>query len=447
MDSPLPPRSVPRVLSRRRFLQGAGLGGAAGALAACNARRWPFGPRPTPTPETQEFRLLLGAEFDFLYDVTNMQRAWDAQFPYWPMTLRTAPFPSLLDRARDDAAQDLGAFDGVAPLFMPLDTLDWLAGDLIQPWEPFVESSAVAGAERVLPALPEPVRASVSARGQVMGLPINVSSVALAWLTAPLAEAGVTTPPVSWDVVWRASEALQRTTSLTPFDRAFSPVGDLLAMIWGGTVDPYDADGIVHWDGEIAVGALQWLQDMVTAELMPAREGGFDRWLDGRTGIMSAMDLHGAVAQNLLGTATAVTGSNLRFQADAPQAGTPFWSNALGLARAGRNPQAAADFGLWWLGPENLAWHKRIADMAPKPAYDYVYADSLMDEPRYAWQRQAMEAVKMSVPIRSVSTWSQELEAVSRWMAKALDWEEGLSAQDALAAAMAEVREVRYAGA
>lgn len=70
-----------------------------------------------------------------------------------------------------------------------------------------------------------------------------------------------------------------------------------------------------------------------------------------------------------------------------------------------------------------------------------------MDEPRYAWQRQAMEAVKMSVPIRSVPTWSQELEAVSGWMARALDWEEGLSARDALAAAMTDVREVRYAGA
>ena len=48
---------------------------------------------------------------------------------------------------------------------------------------------------------------------------------------------------------------------------------------------------------------------------------------------------------------------------------------------------------------------------------------------------------------RSAPTWAQELEVASGWMAKALDWEEGLAARDALTAAMTDVREVRYAGA
>lgn len=53
----------------------------------------------------------------------------------------------------------------------------------------------------------------------------------------------------------------------------------------------------------------------------------------------------------------------------------------------------------------------------------------------------------MSAPIRSVPTWVQELEVASGWMAKALDWEEDLAARDALTAAMADMREMRYAGA
>ena len=47
---------------------------------------------------------------------------------------------------------------------------------------------------------------------------------------------------------------------------------------------------------------------------------------------------------------------------------------------------------------------------------------------------------RMSAPIRRVPTWAQELEVASGWIAKA--WIE-----KTLTAAMADMREMRYAGA
>lgn len=430
--------------SRRRFLQTVGTGSALGLLAACGQPRQFLGRfRAEPTPEMRAFHLLIGEGFDFIFDIETLKQPWEEEFPHWPLTVHTRGLDALGNAVFSDASQGQDTFDGVIAVFMPLNLHDFLAG--IQPWDPFVEESAVPGADQVLPALPRPVRDAASDRGQLMGLPISVSSVSLAWLTAPLDEAGMDSVPVSWEETWLAAQVLKDTTSLVPFDRLLSPTGDLLAMIWGGADEPYTSDGIVDWEGEIAILALQWLQDMVQAELMPEQERGFEAWMDGRIGIMSGMDLHGALAQSTLGPEAAVTGTNMRLQRDRPAAGTPFWTNTMVIPRTARNPQAAADFGLWWLGPEDIARQKRIADMAPKPAYDYVYADSLMQDSRYAWQQQAMEFVKTSVPIRSTPAWSAELEIIGRWMAQALNWETGISARDALTAGMSEIRALRNA--
>ena len=52
-------------------------------------------------------------------------------------------------------------------------------------------------------------------------------------------------------------------------------------MIWGATADPYTGEGTINWESEEAILALQWLQDMVSAELMPLQEQGFNSWMGG----------------------------------------------------------------------------------------------------------------------------------------------------------------------
>ncbi len=414
---------------------------AASLLAACRGGRFTL--RPEPTPEPRDLNLLVAEEASFLFDLTLLQGPWEGIFPHWPLVLHEGSWGNLLEQVAQDAAQGQSSYDGVLSVSMPLETFAWLDRDLIQPIDPYFEISVLPEADRLRTDLYPAVRDAVSAQGQMQGLPISVSSVALAWLTAPLATAGVTDPPVTWDDTMTAAQAIRNATSLTPYDRAFGPISDLLAMIWSGEDDPFTGEGLVKWSGETALFAVQWLQDMVWNELMPQRERGFDNWLSGRTAIMSALDLHGTVAESLLGPGSAVTGSNMRLYREDAKAGTPFWANALVLLRGAPNAPAAAEFGFWWLGPDNIEYQRRIADVAAKPAYTYVFASDLMADTKYDWQRQAMAAVGSSVPLQTGSTWTQELEAVGNWLARALDWDENLSAQDAMRAAMSEVRGIR----
>ena len=98
------------------------------------------------------------------------------------------------------------------------------------------------------------------------------------------------------------------------------------------------------------------------------------------------------------------------------------------------------------LGPNNVAYQQRIVDYAPKPAYSYVYDHQLMTGPEYDWQRQAMSDIAASVPLPKSSLFAAESQVVAGWMARALDWNEGISARDALKAAMSEVRSLHVTG-
>lgn len=427
--------------SRRDFLRLAGAGGALMMLAAC--RPLGFLNRPEPTPEPKELHLLVSAEFNFLLDFQSLRMPWREAYPYWPLTVHEGSFQGIQERVATSLAEGQSAYDGAISVSMPLETVSWLDQDLIQPWDPHIEESSIPDSDRIMADMYGSVREAVSSQGRLMGLPISVSSVALAWLTQPLAEAGVTNPPVTWDDVRFAAEAVKSTSSLTPYDRAFSPLGDLMAMLWSGEDDPYGPDGIEKWNGEVAVRALEWMQEMVWSDLMPPRERGFDQWMSGRTAMMISPDLHGAVAQSQLGVDAAITGQNMRMHFDDPKSGTVFWANTMVLPRGADNTDGAAAFGLWWLGPGNIPIQRRIADIAPKPAYRYVFEDDLMAGARYDWQRDAMEAMANSTPLRPTATFAQEQDVIQTWVERALDWNQGLSARQALDNAHLEVRNLR----
>lgn len=436
--------SAATAVSRRSVLRLAGTAGIVASVAAC--RRPGFLSRPEPTPEIKDLNLLVAEEYLFLLEFETLEGPWSEAYPHWPLVLHESDLDGLFNQASQAAADGSGAYDGILPIPMPTETQNWLDFDLIQPWDAHLEEGGLPGADRIVEGLDLPVREAARARGQQMGLPINVSSIALAWLNAPLEAAGVTDPPVTWDDTMLAAQAIKQSSSLIPFDRAFSPLSDLVAMIWSGEENPYTSDDHIKWDGEVALLALTWLQEMVLLDLMPENERGFGMWMQGRTAIMTSVDLHGAVANTFQGAGNAdfaATGSNMRLQRDSAKAGTPFWSNCMGLARGARNIEGAAAFGVWWLGPDNIALQRRIADVAPKPAYRYVYEHELMADAKYDWQRAAMDTVRASVPLRPSTTFEQELAVVSSWMEEALDPAGYVPAQDALATAAREAREVR----
>ena len=98
-----------------------------------------------------------------------------------------------------------------------------------------------------------------------------------------------------------------------------------------------------------------------------------------------------------------------------------------------------SDFFLWWFSPENAEHGQQIADVAAKPAYQYTYDDYVQGVDKHQWQLEGIELVRNSVPFQVNLTWGTETSVMRPWLEKALDPDNGLSAEDAIASALEEL--------
>ena len=184
-----PRLSTATTVSRRAALRLLGTTGVVAAIAAC--RRPGFLGRPEPTPEVKDLNLLVAEEYLFLLEFETLEGPWSEAYPYWPLVVHESDLDGLFGRASQAAADGSGAYDGILPIAMPIETQNWLDFELIQPWDAHLEEGGLPGGDRIMEGMDVSVREAARARGQQMGLPINVSSIALAWLNAPMEAAGM----------------------------------------------------------------------------------------------------------------------------------------------------------------------------------------------------------------------------------------------------------------
>ena len=247
--------SAATTVSRRAVLRLLGTAGIVASVAAC--RRPGFLSRPEPTPEIKDLNLLVADEYLFLLEFETIEGPWSEAYPHWPLVVHESDLDGLLEQASQAAAEGSGAYDGILPIPMPTETQAWLDYELIQPWDAHLEEGGLPGADRLMEGLDLPVREAARARGQQMGLPINVSSIALAWLNAPLEAAGVIDAPITWDDTMLAAQAIKQSSSLIPFDRAFSPLSDLMGRRTP-TLPTTTSSGMGKWRSWRSPGSRTW---------------------------------------------------------------------------------------------------------------------------------------------------------------------------------------------
>ena len=197
---------------------------------------------------------------------------WNAEFPERTIVMEEPSEGAV--NTKIQAAQASGdlIWDGFAVIALPWDTATWINQGLIQPLDPFIEASSIEGAEAVVSGIIPSVADSLKSDGQLYAIPGNVGSVALGWYNEFLDAAGVDRPFVTWDEVRAAAEQVQASNpDIVPFSRPNVPLTDLTAMIWGAADEVFTSDGLVDWQGEASIAAINWQQEMVSAGLMPGR--------------------------------------------------------------------------------------------------------------------------------------------------------------------------------
>jgi ABC-type glycerol-3-phosphate transport system substrate-binding protein len=295
----------------------------------------------------------------------------------------------------------------------------------------------------VKPGIIPTILESASYEGKQYFIPGNVGSVALAWFTEPLKAAGFDKAPETWDEVYEfAKKSKEVNPKLTPFDSADWPLTLLYSMIWGGTDEPFDKDGLIDITGPTSIEALKWAQKMVSEDLMPKVHGeSFGNWLKGGTALISCFDVAGTMAQQTFGDDKADTGINFFKEKGKTGAGTPFWINGSILLNKAKNPQGMVDFFLWWFGPNNKTTGKQIADVAAKPCYQYTYDEFVKPVPKHQWQMAGIDLVAKSKWFPINTAFNIQNTKTGPWVEKVVDPATAMDPAQAMEGALKEIKD------
>jgi hypothetical protein len=430
-------------LSRRDFLVGTGTAGFGAALSAIVPIALSR-PSRAQAQANDEIVFLVRTDIRSAYAADVAVEQWNESFPDRQIVIDEPAGDGNPVATKIQAAQAAGdlVWDGFAVIAVPWDTAQWVNRGLIQPLDPFIDASGVANASMVIESIIGTVLASSkNEAGETIAIPGNVGSIALGWYNEPLAAAGIEGNLLTWEDVRSAAEAIAASNpDITPYDVALSPLGDLVAMIWGATDSPLTEDGLIDWQSDASLESIRWLQGMAADGLMPiVHSESFSNWLQRGTGIMSSFDVHGTLAQQQHGEDAATTGINMRKEADNPAAGAPFWLNGCVVLDQSGNPQGMTDFFLWWFGPDNKEMGRQIATVAAKPAYSYTYEEFIQPDPVQAWQQEGIDLVAQSVPFPANLLWNIQTTAVQPYLEQALDPDDSMSAEEAIELALQDI--------
>lgn len=439
-------------LSRRTLLAACGGNAAAAgfmsAFGGSAALSWATGGSVAAAQDAQEIRLLIRDDIRSAYAADPAVESWNSEFES-QLTLDVPPAGTDVSQ-RIQAAQASGdlIWDGFAVMEMPRNTTQWVSRNLIQPLDDYIAASEVPDAGEVVPNIIPSILESTKVDGQQYGIPGNVGSISLAWLTEPMEAAGVDFDPVSWDEVHDAAAMIQEAVpDITPFDSATSPLADLWAMIWGASDDPITEDGLVNITSDASYAALEWMRKMVDEGLMPPVRSGvgsgsnenFQNWQQGGTAIITSFDVAATIVQQTFGLDAAENGINMRQDKEQVRAGTPFWVNVSVLLQDAANPQGMTDFYLWWFGPSNETTGRQIAEVAAKPCYQYTYDQFIEGRPEYEWELESIEIVRDSVPFPLSNTNTIEAAETQPWLERVIGPEQ-MDPEEAMTSALEDIQ-------
>jgi ABC-type glycerol-3-phosphate transport system substrate-binding protein len=449
--------SASKRLSRRQFLALSSTTVAAGALLAACGGAATQAPAATAAPSSGDqtsptsapaaaaggaISFLCRADIKSAYAADKAVEAWNKENAASQIKLDEPPAGDITTKIQaSQAAGDL-VWDGFSVMEAPWSTVEWTKRGIIQPLDDFIAASKVKNADKVKPGIIPTILESASYNGKQYLIPGNVGTVALAWFTQPLKDAGYTKQPETWDEVYDfATKSKAKSPKLTPFDSAATPLCDLVAMMWGGTDTPYDKDGLLDITGQTAIDALKWLQKMVKEGLMPkTHTESLGNWLKGGTAMITSYDVAGTMAQQTFGDTAADTGINYFKEKGKIGAGAPFWINGSVLLNKAKNPQGMVDFFLWWFGPDNKTTGKQIADVAAKPCYQYTYDEFVKPVPKNQWQLVGIDLVSKSKWFPINTAWGIENTKLTPWVEKVVDPATAMDPAQAMAGALKDIQ-------
>lgn len=337
-------------------------------------------------------------------------------------------------------------WDGVGIMTPFIDKVKWAESEMIQPIDQYISVSSVDGAKDLLADMVPTIKQDVTYKGKVYGIPYSVEAIGLMWYREPLSAVGHKEAPTTWndtlDAARKIGEQL-KSQQITPLAWVGAIHTSIQALTHSATKTPYTSDGLLDITGEGGIKALSWMHELFKAGVTPPHgsDGYLELWQRAKLSMLLAQNSRGVWAQRVHGADKADTAKLPLPAKDAPNGGSPFWSNTFVTLNKAKQPQAYNDFLIWLLGPKNKEVHTAIIASGKAPTLNSVYKSLVEPNQQFRWMTAHRDMIANSAPYPENAFWGIQNAKIMPWITKLMDKDTTLSPEQAMKNALQEVKD------
>ena len=286
-----------------------------------------------------------------------------------------------------------------------LDMKRWTATKMIQPMDTFINSSSEEGASQVLTDMIPRIKEDGSFEGEFYSLAYSFENITFNWRVDYFNAVGATEAPKTWDDWLRIALELKKwgaEEQIYPTAFASALWTDVGALICSAMEQPYTAEGLIAWDSPEMIECLGFYKKLIAEEELTPPHGG-DGWLDayysGKVASVQAQSSRGVWGQMAFGSDKVAT-SPIPTRVAGGGAGSVYWGNGFAVLNNAPNPQEAADYLVYTMGPQNDWFQKAVIKSGKTPIYNSAYETIIKTDPQmrtYKWMIGMLEDVNRSV--------------------------------------------------
>lgn len=396
---------VQRSLSRRQFLKTTAMTFTAATLAACAPAAAPTGSGggQASAEAKKEVRVMLSSWAVNEVPFDQMAKDFSAKRGDVEIKIDSSDDNTKLVAQVASGKVDWSGYGIISPF---LDIVSNVSSGLIQPMDDLISVSKEEGAAALKEDMIPSVRADASYEDKLYIVPYSFENITFNWRNDYFDTAGIKERPATWDAWYEAAKAV-KGSGQDPEMFATSFVGalwtDAGALITSALAEPYDADGLLKWNDEKSIAALDFYRKLVSEELTPPH--GFDGWFEsfqrGKVASVQAQSSRGVWGQNLHGKDKWTTSPIPTMEAGGG-AGTVYWGNGLGVVNKAPFAQEVVDFYVFAFGPANAGFQKAVIQSGKTPVYNSSYDTIISTDPAfeaYKWMIEMRDDVTKSQPV------------------------------------------------
>jgi ABC-type glycerol-3-phosphate transport system substrate-binding protein len=275
----------------------------------------------------------------------------------------------------------------------------YLSQGLIQPIDEYLETSRVLKIDEFWADTidPEKIKYDCSVKGKVVGIPLGIDTCCQSFRADLMQAADLPYTREdfmkersweniqNWAVKLREKNRSDGVWGIVTWQVYHQSLGAIFQSI---TKDLYDSEGLIRFDSEPMRKALEIQCQWSWSEAAPTPAWGGNTYQSGKSALWQGQVGVPGAAQRVWGTRDIPM--SMPVLVDGGTGGNQWYTTCGYALNKAKNPQAAIDFMLWLVGPQNDVHAQKTLEFNWFPIFKSQWTKQVDEKPQNAWAKDFM---------------------------------------------------------